>query len=76
MYILYPDVQILIRATHGIWARKMRSFPRARPTPIQRFAIPVALAGYDAMCCAQTGSGGAIAGRTRPMDGECRVIYQ
>eukprot|EP00435_Cladocopium_sp_Y103_P028619 s783_g7.t1 len=28
-----------------------------RPTPIQRFAIPVALAGYDAMCCAQTGSG-------------------
>eukprot|EP00440_Ansanella_granifera_P074167 gb/GFBE01080484.1/.p1 GENE.gb/GFBE01080484.1/~~gb/GFBE01080484.1/.p1 ORF type:complete len:661 (+),score=143.67 gb/GFBE01080484.1/:1-1983(+) len=28
-----------------------------RPTPIQRFAVPVALAGYDAMCCAQTGSG-------------------
>eukprot|EP00930_Biecheleria_cincta_P085916 TRINITY_DN7527_c0_g2_i2.p1 TRINITY_DN7527_c0_g2~~TRINITY_DN7527_c0_g2_i2.p1 ORF type:complete len:622 (-),score=106.21 TRINITY_DN7527_c0_g2_i2:58-1851(-) len=28
-----------------------------RPTPIQRFAIPTALAGHDAMCCAQTGSG-------------------
>ena len=29
----------------------------SRPTPIQRFAIPVALGGNDAMCCAQTGSG-------------------
>jgi len=28
-----------------------------RPTPIQRFAVPVALSGHDAMCCAQTGSG-------------------
>ena len=29
----------------------------ARPTPIQRHAIPLALAGKDLMCCAQTGSG-------------------
>ncbi len=37
-----------------------RNFQRmryARPTPIQRHAIPLALRGYDIMCCAQTGSG-------------------
>lgn len=29
----------------------------AKPTPIQRHSIPLALAGVDLMCCAQTGSG-------------------
>ena len=28
-----------------------------KPTPIQKHAVPLALAGCDLMCCAQTGSG-------------------
>jgi ATP-dependent RNA helicase DDX3X len=32
-----------------------------RPTPIQRHAVPLALAGMDLMCCAQTGSGKTMA---------------
>lgn len=27
------------------------------PTPVQKYAVPVGLAGRDIMCCAQTGSG-------------------
>jgi len=27
------------------------------PTPVQKYAVPVGLAGRDVMCCAQTGSG-------------------
>ena len=44
--------------TNPPWLQKNVSrMGYVRPTPIQRHAIPVALRGFDIMCCAQTGSG-------------------
>ena len=37
--------------------RNIKLMRYGEPTPIQKHAIPVALAGRDLMCCAQTGSG-------------------
>jgi CRISPR/Cas system-associated endonuclease/helicase Cas3 len=45
-YSLNAQLQSNIKAMHY-----------KQPTPIQRYAIPLALAGKDLMCCAQTGSG-------------------
>lgn len=38
-------------------ARNIKLMNYATPTPIQQHAVPLALAGNDLMCCAQTGSG-------------------
>ena len=38
-------------------ARNIQLMHYATPTPIQQHAVPLALAGSDLMCCAQTGSG-------------------
>src|SRR5215813_8565467 len=37
--------------------RALRELGFTRPTPIQRDAIPPALAGHDVLACAMTGSG-------------------
>ncbi|KAE8664192.1 DEAD-box ATP-dependent RNA helicase 37 [Hibiscus syriacus] len=37
--------------------QNIRRCKYAKPTPVQRYAIPIALGGRDLMACAQTGSG-------------------
>jgi len=37
--------------------QNVRRCQYAKPTPVQKWAIPVGLVGRDVMCCAQTGSG-------------------
>jgi len=51
----FSDFALL--ALHPTIRRNLSLMNYATPTPIQRHAIPSALAGEDLMCCAQTGSG-------------------
>ena len=39
------------------WPQSRGHAQQLHAAPIQRHAIPLALRGYDIMCCAQTGSG-------------------
>lgn len=44
-------------APDSVFARNIRLMGYAKPTPVQRHAIPFALAGRDLLCTSQTGSG-------------------
>lgn len=37
--------------------QNIKRYKYVKPTPVQRYAIPISLAGRDLMACAQTGSG-------------------
>ena len=41
-------------------ATNIRRAQFTKPTPIQKYAIPITLAGRDLMACAQTGSGKTV----------------
>jgi ATP-dependent RNA helicase DDX3X len=45
----------------GFLSRNIGLMRYRAPTPIQKHAVPLALAGCDLMCCAQTGSGKTMA---------------
>eukprot|EP00929_Paragymnodinium_shiwhaense_P018747 TRINITY_DN12_c0_g2_i1.p1 TRINITY_DN12_c0_g2~~TRINITY_DN12_c0_g2_i1.p1 ORF type:complete len:606 (+),score=177.02 TRINITY_DN12_c0_g2_i1:96-1913(+) len=44
-------------ALHNYLWENIERCKYTKPTPIQKYALPLALKGVDAMCCAQTGSG-------------------
>ncbi|XP_044509071.1 DEAD-box ATP-dependent RNA helicase 11-like [Mangifera indica] len=53
-----PPVNTFAEIDLGEWLNaNIRRCKYVRPTPVQRHAIPISLAGRDLMACAQTGSG-------------------
>ena len=51
------DFGSLSQALPAFLVRNIELMRYRSPTPIQKHAVPLALAGADLMCCAQTGSG-------------------
>ena len=51
------DFESLTAALPPFLGRNIGLMNYRKPTPIQQHAVPLALAGCDLMCCAQTGSG-------------------
>ena len=51
------DFESLGSALPPFLGRNIALMNYRKPTPIQQHAVPLALAGSDLMCCAQTGSG-------------------
>ena len=51
------DFESLGAALPPFLGRNIALMNYRKPTPIQQYAVPLALAGCDLMCCAQTGSG-------------------
>ncbi|KAL4351824.1 hypothetical protein GQ457_06G025250 [Hibiscus cannabinus] len=53
-----PPVNTFVEIDLGeMMNQNIRRCKYVKPTPVQRYAIPIALAGRDLMACAQTGSG-------------------
>ncbi|TYH47207.1 hypothetical protein ES332_D11G395300v1 [Gossypium tomentosum] len=55
--------------------QNIRRCKYVKPTPVQRHAIPIALAGKDLMACAQTGSGKTAAFCFPLISGIMRELY-
>ena len=48
----FDDVEL-----HPLVSENIRLVGYTRPTPVQRFSLPIVMSGLDLMACAQTGSG-------------------
>ncbi|KAF6260245.1 DEAD-domain-containing protein [Scenedesmus sp. NREL 46B-D3] len=59
-----------------IIANNVRRCKYTKPTPVQRYAIPIGLAGRDIMACAQTGSGKTAAFCFPIISGLIKAGYQ
>jgi ATP-dependent RNA helicase DDX3X len=52
-----PLVSFSSMSAHAELIKNLSKLSFSKPTPVQKYAIPVIMAGHDLMACAQTGSG-------------------